>query len=49
VTQAFRISIDAGIAELVIDKPPVNASTARVVRLAGHIDAWAPTRRCASS
>ena len=38
--QAFRISIDAGIAELVIDKPPVNAlDSAEWFGLAGHIDA----------
>jgi enoyl-CoA hydratase len=49
VTQAFRISIDAGIAELVIDRPPVNASTARLVRLAGHIDALGADPACASS
>lgn len=40
MTQAFRISIDAGIAELVIDKPPVNAlDSAEWFALAGHIDA----------
>lgn len=40
MTQAFRISIDAGIAELVIDKPPVNAlDSAEWFGLAGHIDA----------
>ena len=38
--QAFRISIDAGIAELVIDKAPVNAlDSAEWFALAGHIDA----------
>ncbi len=40
MTQAFRISIDAGIAELVIDKPPVNAlDSAEWFALAGHLDA----------
>lgn len=40
MTQAFRISIDAGIAELVIDKPPVNAlDSVEWFALAGHIDA----------
>ena len=38
--QAFRISIDAGIAELVIDKAPVNAlDSEEWFALAGHIDA----------
>ncbi len=40
MTQAFRISIDAGIAELVIDKPPVNAlDSAEWFALAGHLEA----------